>query len=348
MASFSPETTHVIPFYTRSVQLEQIVPMEGEEYNFFIIYSCGDARGVTEVLIRSLRARYPNATIVGGICRLGFVSLNDRITWVGDGIFGIMASEMPCKSIMSLGVQSVLDIPYHVRVVRLNQSDESLFVYLEIRDHEGKVPTSGSLRLQHEYRPDYIGCGLRRRVSDGFDFSLVNILAFYFTNPIILRFPPDEESLEIAASLENAELDLFRLDGETCQQHMDWALQQLKEETRDERILGAVMFCSKRRGPGAGGIMCEPMSDATQFQQNFPTIPCCGFYAESEIGPCVCTGEERFFQAEKAAVTLRVGTAVFAVFIVPAVKPRSYDLDDSDENVVAFVNARLGRVAHHD
>jgi hypothetical protein len=57
-------------------------------------------------------------------------------------------------------------------------------------------------------------------------------------------------------------------------------------------------------------------------------------------------GHENVFQTGKAAV--QGFTAVFAVFIVPVFEPRSYDLDDSNENVVAFVNARLGRVIHHD
>lgn len=148
--------------------------------------------------------------------------------------------------------------------------------------------------------------------------------------------------MEIAESLENAEVNLFPLDGETCKQHVDWALKAMKKETRDKRILGAVMFSSNKRGRGVGGVMGEQMSDAIQFHKHFPTIPCCGFYSERQIGPLALAGDETVFQTAKA--TIQRCTAVFAVFLVPAVEPRFYDLDDSDENVVAFVNTRLGRV----
>jgi hypothetical protein len=348
MASFSPETTNVTPFYIGSELEEQIMPEEGEDYQLFIVYVCGSAYYLAQGFIATLQARYPNATIVGGICEGGFLSLEDGITEVESGIFGIMARNMPCKSIVSRGVQTLFDIPYHVHEVQFVQStdDEYLFVGIEepyyritsIRDYEGKVTSPMSLLSHHQ--PDF--CGLRRQGGDGFELNVLNPVSLQ-TNSIIIMAGGSSHQDE--NSLENAELNLFRLEGETCKQHMDWTLQQLKKQTRDERILGAVMFSCNGRGPETDGLMTDRMSDASQFQKHFPTIPCCGFYAGGEIGPLALAGHENVFQTGNAAV--QGFTAVFAVFIVPAVEPRSHDLDDSDENVIAFVNTRLGMVANH-
>lgn len=51
---------------------------------------------------------------------------------------------------------------------------------------------------------------------------------------------------------------------------------------------------------------------------------------------------ENVLQRGKAAV--QGFTAVFALFIVPVAQQRSYELNDSDENVAMFVRNRLGLV----
>jgi hypothetical protein len=323
------------------------MPEEGEDYQLIIVCVCLCEYFLAPGFIASLQARYPNATIVGGICEGGFLSLEDGITEVESGIFGIMVRNMPCKSIVSRGVQTLLDIPYHVHEVQFVQSTDDEYIstgtegpyyrITSIRDYEGKVTSPMSLLSQHH--PDF--CGLRRQGGDGFEIIVVSPMSLH-TNSIIIMAGGSRQDEK---SLENAELNLFRLEGETCKQHMDWTLQQLKKQTRDERIMGAVMFSCNGRGPEAGGLMRDLMSDASQFQKHFPTIPCCGFCTIREIGPLALAGHENVFQTGKAAV--QGSTAVFAVFIVSAVEPRSYDLDDSVENVVAFVNTRLGMVANH-
>ena len=349
MASFPPETTHVTSFYigfTGSSLWETFMPEPGEDYQVIIVYICHSgneqAEGI-EGFIENLQSQYPNATIVGGVCEGGFVSTEDGIiTQVENGIIGIMARNMPIKSIVSRGVKSLLDMTYHVHEAQLVRStdEEYFFVGLEepyhsitaIRDYEGKVMNPISLLERHQ--PDF--CGLRRVGMDGFELNVLTPISLILESIILMT----DGSREQEQSLENAELDLFSLDGETCKQHMDWTLEQLKKQTQDQVILGAIMFSCKERGPEAGGFLGERMSDATRFRKHFPTIPCLGFYAGAEIGPPALARHENVFQRGKAAV--QGFTAVFALFIVPAMEPRSYDLDDSDANVIAFVRSRLG------
>ena len=107
------------------------------------------------------------------------------------------------------------------------------------------------------------------------------------------------------------------------------------------------MFSCNGRGPSARSLLRELMSDATCFHKHFETLPCCGFYAGGEIGPMAYAKcKSTVFQRGK--VEVQAFTVVFALFIVPMEQPRAYHLDDSDENVAAFVRNRLGIQADED
>ena len=83
------------------------------------------------------------------------------------------------------------------------------------------------------------------------------------------------------------------------------------------------------------------MMDATRFARAFPDVPCLGFYADGEIGPMALVGNRNVFRKGRAAV--QGFTAVFCLFIVPVVKRREYELDDSPDAVHAFIKERLTR-----
>jgi hypothetical protein len=222
------------------------MPEQEDGYQVIIVYVCGSAYDFADGFIARLQARHPNATIVGGICEGGFVSTvaDGTITHVESGIFGIMARNMPLKSIVSRGVKSLLNVLYYVHEVQLVRStdEEYIFMGLEepyhhitaIRNYKGKVTSPMSLLARHQ--PDF--CGLRRVGMDGFELNELSPIS-YQTNSIILMTDGSREQEE---SLENAKLDLFHIDGQTCRQQMDWMLSQLKKQTQDQVILGAVMF----------------------------------------------------------------------------------------------------------
>jgi small ligand-binding sensory domain FIST len=138
------------------------------------------------------------------------------------------------------------------------------------------------------------------------DLNSVKWVLVIFKIPVFFLMDGTRQDEE---SLENAELNFFRLDAETCKQHLDWTLQWLKEHTLNERILGAVMFTT-RRGPT---FMGEQMSDATQFQKHFPTIPCCGFYSGGTIGPLALAGHKNVKQ-KTGKTDMQSTKAVYTMF----------------------------------
>jgi hypothetical protein len=184
--------------------------------------------------------------------------------------------------------------------------------------------------------------GVRRIGEDGFSLYMPHPISLNMNAFLLVKSEnsSEEEEDQEEESLENAHVDLLELDGKACMDDMTNAVRKLREQTQGEHILGAVMISCAGRGPTAGGLISEDMSDATRFAQVFPQVPCLGFYAGGEIGPEALAGRESAFQAGKTA--LQGFTAVFALFIVPIIDLCGVDLDDCIENVEQFVTSRLG------
>lgn len=344
MASFGQ--TEIQPFLFLGRPDSSSALFRLQQVDVVIVYACGDVARVAEWFVTSMQIRFPNATIVGGLCEGGYVSVgNGDIRHIRNGIFGIVGTNFPVKSIVSRGVNPLLNEPYTVQTAQLIRPDneEYIFMGLDVPYHritrlkspEGNIVSPLSILARHQ--PDF--CGICRPGEDGFELNALSPISLQ-TNSIIIITDgyPEQE-----ASLENAALNLYSLSGEACNMHMDWTLGQLKKQTRDEVILGAIMFSCSGRGPQPGGLIRERMADAARFHKHFPLTPCLGFYAGGEIGPMALAGHENVFQRGKVAV--QGFTAVFAVFIVPLVEPPTFDLDDCKENVAEFVKSRLGRRA---
>ena len=90
-------------------------------------------------------------------------------------------------------------------------------------------------------------------------------------------------------------------------------------------------------------MLQEQMADAQRFNKHFPDTPCLGFYAGGEIGPMALVGNRDIFQKGKAAV--QGFTAVFLLFIVPEAIPGAFQFDDSNENVVKYLEDQLSVIA---
>jgi len=340
MASFGPDTV-VTPFFNE-------LPEDEEDYQVMIVYVCGQGYYAAESFLSEFQSQHPTATIVGGICEGGYVSDFSTlrgIRHVNSGIFGILGRNMPLQSVVSRGVKSLTEnSTWRVQQACLVTPDDEEYIFVGHEDpyhsitkicNEETGTITPPTAMLHRYRPDF--CGLQREGTGGFELNVLNPISLQ-TNSIILM---TDGSPEQTQSLENAQLDFFSLDGEECKKHLDWTLQQLKKQTQDETILGAVMFSCSGRGPDARSLLRESMADATRFHKHFPETPCCGFYAGGEIGPmALARCHDNVFQRGKAAV--QGFTAVFALFIVPVAQPRTYELDDSDENVALFVRNRLG------
>lgn len=277
---------------------------------------------------------------------------------VEDGIFGLaLGGDVPVRSIVSRGVRSITrkeesltNAPsewYVDGVSLLRPTDED---YLFRGDPEllkpvhvirtlwnsttDKIVGPMDLLARLEDQPEYIG--IRRLGADGFELSVLSPFSLQ-TNSIIIMTdgsPTQEESLE------KANIDFFSLDAKACLEHVDLTLGKLKERTKNEVVLGAIMFSCNGRGPENSSMLREQMADAKRFHNHFPDIPCLGFYAGGEIGPMAMVGNIDVFQTGKAAV--QGFTAVFALFIVPEVKPGAFSFDDSNENVARYLDQRMG------
>jgi small ligand-binding sensory domain FIST len=271
-----------------------------------------------------------------------------------DGIFGmVFGGDVPVRSIVSRGVKSVtgddtLSLAHSRFTIQSAsfsrpEDDDYMFrgdpellkpthIIRQIKNHESGLTTSPLAMLSNvigSRQPEFIG--LRRAGQDGYELHPLSPFSLQ-TNSIILM---TDGSIEQEETLVGAEIDLFALEPQACLQHLEDTLSKLKLQTEDDVILGGIMFSCNGRGPERRSMLREEMADARKFHKHFPHVALCGFYAGGEVGPMAMVGKQEVFQKGKAAV--QGFTVVFALFIVPPVKPGSFHLDDSPANVDAFV-----------
>jgi hypothetical protein len=244
----------------------------------------------------------------------------DSLSIVNGGIYGVvLGGEAPVRSMVSRGVKSVFHgkprpfSNYEVHeaqtvepsnpdyLFRTDGSDEFLHPYHlinQIKDTEtNEVLTVPQFLTKPELcNTEFIG--IRRQGRDGFELESVSP---YSSQLGAFLIHTDGTRLQ-TETLQGAQLDFFFLDGPACMEDMDETVAKLKEQTKGEEILGAVMFSCNGRGPKSGYLIPEEMADAKRFATGFPRVPCLGFYAGGEIGPLALAGNEKVFQTGRAAV----------------------------------------------
>lgn len=317
--------------------------------------------GLSQLSIRELRRL--NESLGGQ--RIQFVEKSELVDHIFDvsripenslesaenSCFGVLlGGDAPVRSMVSRGVRSLTQgvaqpsSPLVVQEVTLARPGDDSYMFrgndlkpihmiTKIHDREtGKTMLAAELMTKAD-NADFVG--LKRPSHDGFELHMMSPYC-QATQSYLIYTDGSPEQLE---SYENAEIDLFNLNGDACLEDMDATVSKLKKQTRGEEILGAIMFSCNGRGPRRGGLIKEAMADANRFSKGFPDVPCLGFYAGGEIGPQALAGNENVFQTGRAAV--QGFTAVFALFIVPVVENPNYHLDDCRENVTKFIESRL-------
>jgi small ligand-binding sensory domain FIST len=269
---------------------------------------------------------------------------------VCDGVYGVvLGGSVPVRSVVSRGLKSIPTSPYVVSNSEL--IDWQQLGYLPTQHNSGGIhmidnfthrETGSTIHVMDLLtREDYTKAkfiGVRRPHEDGFELLEMDWGSYLAQQALMI---PSDGSSSQANSLVGAEVDFFYLDGEACCQDVDRTLSLLRDQTQGEEILGAIMFSCSGRGPRQGHLIREDMMDATRFARAFPDVPCLGFYAGGEIGPMALVGNQNVFRKGRSAV--QGFTAVFCLFIVPVVKQRDYELDDSLDAVHAFIKERLTR-----
>lgn len=368
VGSFLPERTQIIPFLIdedEEDENDEILTWNklssiGSTCKAIMVYACGVGADSVERIVHRLQALNPAAAIVGGICSSGFVSEHDvgkqrvGLKVVRNGIFGVaFAGDVPVRSIVSRGVKSAVYEKGEASSWRVHDSsfvkpsDEAYYFrgppeylrpYHKISSIRNVETDSIMSPIEYFFGRQVGGVefvGLKRPQEDGFELHPVEHYSLQ-TNCLILFTEGPEEQEE---TYEGASIDGFLLDGNACLQDMDSTLEKLHEQTKNESIVGAIMVSCNGRGPQPGRLLPEKMADAQRFHNHFPGVPCLGFYAMGEIGPTALVGNENVFQSGKASV--QGFTAVFALFILPAVEPGSFQIDDGVENVSTFVQSKL-------
>ncbi|KAG7341540.1 FIST domain containing protein [Nitzschia inconspicua] len=247
--------------------------------------------------------------------------LQSTIYELNAGLFGVvLGGDVPVKSVVSRGVRSAFHgkeesiSPFVVEKSRIvHPSDDdymfdfrnpedatSYHLISKIRDTDAEETMSAmqliARGIESGHRAEFIG--LKRLQSDGFELENLHHMSARTGDLIVFT----DGSRPQSESLEGAEIDLFYLDGVSCMEDMDKTIATLKEQTKGEEILGAVMFSCAGRGPEPSHLIPEEMSDAKRFAKGFPKVPCLGFYAGGEIGPLALAANENVFQTGRAAV----------------------------------------------
>jgi FIST C domain len=253
---------------------------------------------------------------------------------VEHSVCGVALSDaVPIQAIVSRGmkpyIRPALNIPSPIRVKSI---DDSLgFPTIASLEDVDMGRELACQRLITEYgRRQYVG--LRRESDDGFHVHHFQL----FENRLKL-------DLMAGPTFVGAEVDLFDMTGDSLKDDVVQSMARLRDQTRGQKILGAIMVSCNGRGPDAGGIINEEMYDAKCFADAFPGVPCLGFYANGEIGPEARMGRTNLFRTGDAAV--QAFTAVFGLFIVPDhVRLDTTTLHDSAEAISSFIHERLHHV----
>ena len=368
LGSFLPERTQITPFLlfgeteddlNESVTWNKL-SSQSSACKAVFVYSCGDASQHIENIVSRLQTVYPTAAIVGGICTSCSVSIHnddngnrESIKTVTDGIMGIVfAGDVPVRSVVSRGVKSLICPSHEVASPwRVHKSDlvephddNYMFSCRHLKPYH-QIKLVRNIDTDKKMKPfDLFSVptdslqfvGLKRQAEDGFELHPLNPYSLHTNSIIVFADGPTEEE-----TYEGASFDGFYLDGHACLEDMDRTLTILRETTKNEVIAGAIMISCCARGPDSGQLMPFEMADAAGFNRHFPDVLLSGFYAMGEIGPIALAGNENVFRQGKAAV--QGATAVFALFILPAVEMESFRIDDGTDNITAFVQSNLKR-----
>eukprot|EP00550_Attheya_septentrionalis_P002585 CAMPEP_0198286412 /NCGR_PEP_ID=MMETSP1449-20131203/5506_1 /TAXON_ID=420275 /ORGANISM="Attheya septentrionalis, Strain CCMP2084" /LENGTH=557 /DNA_ID=CAMNT_0043984145 /DNA_START=85 /DNA_END=1758 /DNA_ORIENTATION=+ len=262
------------------------------------------------------------------------------LQYVSDGICGVaMGGDVPVRSVVSRGSRSLTTevehgnelSPWHVVETTIipNPRGHPVHSLNTVKnEHTGTTLSTLDFIQSVMSRDPYLDptlCLMREEEErDGKGYDMHGVRPLNAESGSLLVFSDGTPGSD--ASYLNSRIDAISLDERAILQDMTITMRKLREETRNETILGAIMFSCSGRGPEAGRLIAKEMADATIFHEEFPELQCLGFYAGGEIGPKARFGATDIFRRGDAAV--QGFTAVFALFIVPKFEGGSHFLDD--------------------
>ncbi|CAJ1956595.1 unnamed protein product [Cylindrotheca closterium] len=169
------------------------------------------------------------------------------LTYCEDTVFGVLlGGDAPVKSMVSRGVESVLQgpaqptSPFVVETVELARRGDDAYLFRgddlkpmhmihRIRNTEiGQMLTAAEMMNQVAQTADFIG--LKRPGSDGFELHIMTPFCQMAQQFLIMT----NGSQEDIKTMQDAEIDFFKLTGDACLADMDITVSKLKEQTTGE------------------------------------------------------------------------------------------------------------------
>jgi small ligand-binding sensory domain FIST len=267
-------------------------------------------------------------------------------------IFGVgLSGDVPVRPVISRGVDRITVSPFHTErpspgnfVITESKlcmpgDPDYLFqgsrlppyhiIYKILDQDKGMIVTPRQMTNMFG-QSNFVG--FRPEGQDGFELFNPHSISYNMEPMIMLE-------LTHVKSLDGYHIDLFDLSSQSCLKDVETTMQNIKEQTQGEEILGALMFSCAGRGPNPSSFISEQMADASRFAKAFPDVPLLGFYANGEIGPTALACRQSVFQSNRAC--LQGFTAVFVFFIVPKNPHPPMEIDDSEDTIAAFLQAKL-------
>ncbi len=138
-----------------------------------------------------------------------------------------------------------------------------------------------------------------------------------------LPCPSDAIYARCGRDLTHARVKIYRTTAKGVRDELEAMLRQLKLEleSRDENLLGALMFSCAARGPERSHTIPGSMFDAAEFHRHFGTVPLSGFYGFGEVGPVARAESTHRFKGDDP-IDVQTFTAVFGFFVAPKLAPQ--------------------------
>ncbi len=286
--------------------------------------------------VKALAVRHPGAIVIGGVCgACGCRSEGGRVVTTAAGAMLLaFGGNVPIKASASAGLEPVSS---HVLTICEAQPGR---VVLDARAKVQFVPTPpGGLPAADLCRITSLRDAAGSPV--GFDAWLAQVQprnrCFGFEGPgdqgfsVLecgrLKLEPPYHSDAIYArcgrDLTRARVKVYRTTAKGVRTEMEAMLRQLKREleSRDENLLGALMFSCAARGPERSHTIPGHMFDAAEFHRHFGAVPLSGFYGFGEVGPVARAESTHRFQGDDP-IDVQTFTAVFGFFVAPKLAPQ--------------------------
>lgn len=273
-------------------------------------------------------------------------------TSAGHGLCGVaLGGDFPVCCVASRGVESL--------TARKKYGDGIPRPVSNFIIHDPRVPDDFHSSAFNEQRPPIYSARFIRDINTGevLNWTLA-LRRFHEAEMLGLRLPMDDGYLLFDVSEDNdfteismttgpevhdlvgVYVDFFKLDpnSKLNMQDMELCLTELRQQTSDRILIGAVMFSCVTRFQSLDGSV----SDVNYWARHFPEVPCTVFNAPHDlIGPTPRAGRQKsIFQKDYA--TKQKGTCVMLLFMASfADLEKGRFIDDSEECISAFIREKL-------